>query len=93
LETLLILPLLYLPGHLLGTALTRKGDGWAELALLRVACTAAVSTPVLVALALLGWFENSVVLCAFGACIVGAWIFSRKAGFGFAPGGGISPSW
>jgi hypothetical protein len=40
LETLLILPLLYLPGHLLGTALTRKSDGWAELALLRVVCAA-----------------------------------------------------
>ena len=85
-ETLLILPLLYLPGHLLGTALTRKGDGWAELALLRVACAAAVSTPVLVALALLGWFEIPVVLCALGACIVSAWIFSRRGGLRVRPG-------
>lgn len=79
-ETLLVLPLLYLPGHLLGTALTRKSDGWADMALLRVACAAAVSTPVLVALALLGWFETPIILCALGACIVGAWIFSRKGG-------------
>jgi hypothetical protein len=80
LETLLILPLLYLPGHLLGSALTCKGDGWAELALLRVACAAAVSTPVLVALALLGLFETPVILCALGVCIVSVWIFSRKDG-------------
>ena len=60
--------MLYLPGHFLGGALIRKGDGWAESVLLRVACAAAVSTPVLVALALIGRFETPVVLVVLGAC-------------------------
>jgi len=68
----------YLPGHFLGALLLRKGDGWAELALLRVACAAAVSTPVLVALALLGWFEILVVLSVLGVCVAVAWAFSRR---------------
>src|SRR5919112_1456309 len=79
-EAVLIPMSLYMPGHSLGTLLIRKGDGWAELALLRVACAAAVSTPVLVALALLGLFETPVILCALGVCIVSVWIFSRKDG-------------
>ena len=76
--TFLIPVFVYLPGHFLGAFLLRKGDGWAELALLRVACAAAVSTPVLVALALLGWFEVPVVLGALGVCAVVAWAFSRR---------------
>jgi hypothetical protein len=77
-EAFLIPIFVYLPGHLLGASLSRKGDGWAELALLRVACAAAVSTPVLVALALLGWFEVPVVLGALGICAVVAWACSRR---------------
>ncbi len=76
--TFLIPMFVYLPGHFLGAYLSRKGDGWAELVLLRVACAAAVSTPVLVALALLGWFEVPVVLGALGVCAVVAWAFSRR---------------
>jgi hypothetical protein len=76
--TLLIPVFVYLPGHFLGAFLLRKGDGWAELALLRVACAAAISTPVLVALALLGRFEVPVVLGALGVCAVVAWTFSRR---------------
>ena len=74
----LILVLVYLPGHFLGTVFTRKGDGWAEVTLLRVACAAAVSTPILVALALLGWFEVPVILGVLGACAVVAWAFFRR---------------
>jgi nucleoside-diphosphate-sugar epimerase len=40
---LILLILLYLVGHFLARSLTRKGDGWAELALLRVAASAAVA--------------------------------------------------
>ncbi len=79
-EAVLIPIFVYLPGHFLGASLASKGDGGAELALLRVACAAAVSTPVLVALALLGWFEASVILGVFGACAVVAWAFSRRGG-------------
>ena len=78
-EAVLILIALYLPGHFLGGSLTRKGDGWAELAALRIACAAAIATPVLVVLALLGWFEIPVILGAFGACAVAAWAFSRRS--------------
>jgi hypothetical protein len=77
-EAVLIPMFLYMPGHSLGTLLIRKGDGWTELALLRVACAAAISTPVLVALALLGWFEVPVILGVLGVCAVVAWIFSRR---------------
>ena len=50
------------------------------MALLRVACAAAVSTPVLVALALLGSFEVPVILGVLGICAVVAWSFSRSSG-------------
>lgn len=68
----------YLPGHFLGASLLRKGDGWTELALLRIACSAAVATPILVALALLGRFETPFILGVLGACTVGAAFASRK---------------
>ena len=80
-EAILIPVMLYLPGHFLGGSLTRKGDAWAELTLLRVACGAAVSTPVLVTLALLGWFEVPIILGSLGACAVLGWAFSRKGRF------------
>ena len=79
-EAFLIPIFAYLPGHFLGASLSRKGDGWAELALLRLACSIAFSTPILVALALLGWFEVSVVLGALGVCAAVAWVFARRDG-------------
>lgn len=55
--------------------------------MLRVACSAAVSTPILVALALLGWFETSFILAALGVCVVVAAFFSRRNGSLVYPGG------
>ena len=77
-EAVLIPIALYLPGHLLGGSLVRKGDGWAELLLLRIACSAAVSTPVLVALAVLGRFETLFIFGALGACSAIAALCCRK---------------
>ncbi len=63
---ILLVPVaLYLPGHFLGDSLALKGDGWAELALLRLSCAIAVATPILLALALLGWFRAPVMLGCF----------------------------
>ena len=67
----------YLANLLSGGALARKGDGWAELALLRVTCVFAVSTPILVVLALLGWFTTPVVAGCLVVCMATAWLFSR----------------
>ena len=78
LELVLVPILLYLPGHFLGEVLSRKGDGWADLVLLRVACAVAVSTPVLVALALLGWFTAPVIAGCLVACAATAWFLSRR---------------
>ncbi|MDP8971591.1 MAG: glycosyltransferase family 39 protein [Actinomycetota bacterium] len=77
-EAVLIPISLYLPGHFLGGFLARKGDGWAELWLLRIACSAAVSTPILVALALLGRFETPFILGALGVCSAVAAFCCRK---------------
>lgn len=77
LETLLLLVLLYLPGHFLGRRLVRKGDGWAESMLLRLVASAAVATPVLVLLALAGWFTVPVIAASFGVCSLAAWIPGR----------------
>jgi len=85
-EASLIPIALYLPGHFLGGSLARKEDGWAELALLRIACGVAVSMPVLVALALLGWFETPVILGVLGACAAVAWVISPKSEFRARPG-------
>ncbi|MDP8951787.1 MAG: glycosyltransferase family 39 protein [Actinomycetota bacterium] len=76
-EAGLIPILLYLPGHFLGSALIRKGDGWAELFLLRVAAAAAVSGPTLVLLALLGWFTASAIDCGLAVCAVITWGLAR----------------
>ena len=77
LEAVLIPALLYLTGHFLGATLTRKGDGWAELFLLRIAAAAAVSGPVLVVLALTGWFTVPIVVGSFALCAVIAWASAR----------------
>ncbi len=82
-EALLLLIFLYLPGHFLGGALVRKGDGWGEAVMLRLAASAAVAAPVLVLLALAGWFRTVVIVGSFGACAVVAWVLARcRAGFG-----------
>ncbi|MGB3633397.1 MAG: hypothetical protein WA982_05115, partial [Rubrobacteraceae bacterium] len=75
--SLLLLVSLYLPGHFLAPQLSRKGDGWAELALLRVGTGAAVATPVLVALTLTGRFTVPAIVVSLGMCSVVAWFFGR----------------
>ncbi len=76
-KAVLIPILIYLPGHFLGSILTRKGDGWAELSLLRVAAAAAVSGPALVILALAGRFTTPAVAGSLAACAVTAWTLAR----------------
>ena len=86
-EAVLIPISLYLPGHFLGSSLVRKRDGWAELWLLRIAYSAAVSTPILVALALLGRFETPFILGALGACsAVAAFCCRKRDGLVARPG-------
>lgn len=77
-SALLLLVFAYLPGHFLGRALGRKGDGWGEAAMLRLAASLAVATPLLVALALVGLFEAPVILAVLGACAMVLWLFSRR---------------
>ena len=79
-EAFLILVSLYLPGHFLGRALSRKGDGWMESALLRIAGSAAVAAPVLVSLSLAGLFTALMISTSLCACAVGAWALGRSAG-------------
>ena len=87
LEAFFILVSLYLPGHFLGRALSRKDDGWAEAVLLRVAASAAVAAPVLVLLSLAGWFTALVISISLLACAALAWLAGRGAG------ASIRPSW
>jgi hypothetical protein len=76
----LILPILfYLVGHFLARSLTRKGDGWAELAMLRVAASAAVACPVLTLLALAGRFTVPAIAASLGVCVVVAWALTYRA--------------
>lgn len=79
LEAALILTSLYLPGHFLGHRLSRKGDGLAELMLLRIAASAAIAGPVLVLLALAGWFFTPVIVGSLAACAVATFFTGRKA--------------
>lgn len=76
---LLLLVSLYLPGHFLGRALARKGDGFAELALARIGASAAVATPVLVLLAVLGRFTVPAIVLSLGICSAAAWLLGRRA--------------
>lgn len=73
-EAALLLVSAYLPGHLAGAMLVRKGDGWAELAFLRLAASVALATPLLVALALLGWFRTPVVVGMFLILAATVWV-------------------
>jgi hypothetical protein len=75
--TLLILVVLYLPGHFLGRRLIRKGDGLAELILLRIAVSLAVAGPLLTILALVGWFIVPVIVASLGTCAVAAFLIGR----------------
>jgi hypothetical protein len=50
----------------------------AESLLLRLACCAAVATPVLLVLDLLGSFETAFVLISLGVCAGLAWLILRK---------------
>jgi hypothetical protein len=77
LEALLIPTVLYLPGHFLGRRLARKGDGLFELVLLRISASVAVAGPLLTLLALAGWFTVPVIVGAFGACAVAAFLLAR----------------
>ncbi|MBA2344423.1 MAG: glycosyltransferase family 39 protein [Rubrobacter sp.] len=81
---LLILISLYLPGHFLGRAVSRKDDGLAEAILLRVACSASVAAPVLVSLSLAGWFTAPVISVCLLICAVAAW-FAGRGGAGTKP--------
>ncbi len=76
---ILLVPVaLYLPGHFLGGSLVLKGDGWAELALLRLSCAIAVATPVLLALALLRWYRTPVLLGSFVVAAIAAWTLAPR---------------
>lgn len=79
---MLLLVSFYLPGHSLGPRLSRKGDGWAEAILLRVAVSTAVATPVLVLLALVGWFTVTVISLSLVGCALVAWVLGRTANGG-----------
>jgi Dolichyl-phosphate-mannose-protein mannosyltransferase len=79
LRALVILAILYLPGHCLGGRLVRKGDGLAELALLRIAASIAVAGPLLTLLALAGWFTVPAIVGTSGACAVAAFLIGRGA--------------
>lgn len=70
---------LYLPGHFLVWRLTRKGDGLAELLLLRAAASLALAGPILVALALAGWFTTPVIAVCFAVVSVVAFLVGRGA--------------
>jgi hypothetical protein len=76
---LILLILLYLVGHFLARSLTRKGDGWAELALLRVAASGAVACPLLTLLALAGRFTVPAIAASLGVCVVVAWALTYGA--------------
>jgi dolichyl-phosphate-mannose-protein mannosyltransferase len=79
LRLILILAILYLPGHFLGWRLTRKGDGLFEFLLLRLAASVAVAGPLLTLLALAGWFTVPAIVGTLGACAVAAFLVGRGA--------------
>ena len=77
LEGLLLLALLYAPGHFLGNRLRRKDDGLAEVFLLRVSAALALAAPLLTLLALAGWFTATVIGVSLAALAVAAFFFGR----------------
>lgn len=82
LKALLILVVLYLPGHFLGRRLIRKGDGLFEAALLRITASVGVAGPLLTILALAGWFTAPAIVATLGACAVAAFLLCREPGAG-----------
>lgn len=79
LTALLLLVSLYLPGHFLGPRLMRKGDGWADLALLRVGSSVAIAGPILILLAILGWFTVPAIVASLAIYSAVAWLLGRGA--------------
>ena len=77
LEGLLLLALLYAPGHFLGNRLGRKDEGLAELFLLRFSVSLALAAPLLTLLALAGWFTTSVISGSLAALAVAAFFLGR----------------
>ncbi len=76
-EAALILAALYLPGHFLGGALLRKGDGLAELLALRLAAALAVAAPLLTAVAVAGWFVTPVITGCLALCAGAGYLLAR----------------
>lgn len=77
LEGLLLLALLYAPGHFLGDRLRRKDDGLAEIFLLRVSASLALAAPLLTLLALAGLFTVTVMGVCLAALAVAAFLLGR----------------
>ena len=80
LQAVLILTLIYLPGHQLGRRLARKDDSFSDVLLLRVAASVALASPLLTLLALAGWFTFHAILVAFGACALAAFVVALGGG-------------
>ncbi len=78
LEGVLLLALLYAPGHFLGNRLGRKDDGLAELFLLRVSASLALAAPLLTLLALAGWFIATVISVSLAVLSIGAFLLGRR---------------
>jgi dolichyl-phosphate-mannose-protein mannosyltransferase len=79
LRVLLIVVILYLPGHFLGSSLVRKGDGLTDLLLLRISASLAVAGPLLTLLALAGWFSIPAIAATLGVCAVVAFLLGGGA--------------
>ena len=77
LEGLLLLALLYAPGHFMGARLGRKDDGLAELFLLRVSVSLALAAPLLTLLALAGLFTVTAICASLAALAVAAFFLGR----------------
>ncbi len=73
----LILVVLYLPGHFLSGRLSRRGDGLAELFLLRFSASLAVAAPLLTLLTLAGLFTVPAIIVSLAACTGAAFLFGR----------------
>ena len=80
LQGFVILAALYLPGHFLSHRLARKDDGLAELLLLRLSASLALSAPLLTLLAVAGWFTVPVIVGSLMLLAVGAFLLGRGRG-------------
>ena len=84
LQGVLLLALLYAPGHFLGDRLRLKDDGLAEVFLLRVCASLALAAPLLTFLALAGWFTVPVISGCLVVISAGAFFLGRRGGTGRA---------